>query len=403
VDAEVWRVACVWLPRLPLRVEILRRPELDGQPLVLGGGPGERKVVQLCSAEAERAGVRPGLPLREVVGLCPEAAVLPPDPVRIAAVLEEVAGALERVGPSVAPSGEQLFLDLRGLARLYGRDLGQLERAIRAAVPPPLRPRIGVADGPFVASVASRAAGPAGMRAVPSSETVAFLAPQPIARLPLPPEALRRLELLGLRRIGDLAALPFGPVQAQLGAVGARAWRLANGQDDEPVAPRPAVETLRAALRFEAPLASVEAVMRAVDQLLADAFGDPRLRVGSARQAHLRALLSDDTSWERLITFKEPLSSRGAALVALKSKLSLPNGLPPAPIEELRLELRGLGGAAARQLPMFGVSPVQVGRIVEAARQLRARYGRTPLYHPVEVEPWSRIPERRWALTSCEH
>jgi DNA polymerase-4/protein ImuB len=319
-------------------------------------------------------------------------------------VLEEVAGALERVSPSVAPTaGEELFLDLRGLARLYEDDLERLERAIRAAVPPPLRPRIGVASGKFAASVASRAAGPVGMRVVPAWETVGFLAPRPIAHLPLPPEVLRRLELLGLRRIGDLAGLPFGPVQAQLGAVGARAWRLAHGQDDDPVEPRPAVETVRAALRFEAPLARVEAVMRAVDHLLIDVFGDQRLRARSARQAHLRALLSDDTSWERLITFKEPLSSRSAALAALKSKLSLPNGLPPAPIEELLLELRGLGGEVARQVPMFGVSPVQIGRIVEAARQLRARYGRTPLYHAVEVEPWSRIPERRWALTSCEH
>ena len=40
--------------------------------------------------------------------------------------------------------------------------------------------------------------------------------------------------------------------------------------------------------------------------------------------------------------------------------------------------------------------------IAEAARQLRARYGHVPLYHVVEVEPWSRIPERRWALVSCD-
>jgi len=52
------RVACVWIAQLPLRVEILRHPAWDGRPLVLGGAPGERKVVQLCSPEAEAAGVR---------------------------------------------------------------------------------------------------------------------------------------------------------------------------------------------------------------------------------------------------------------------------------------------------------------------------------------------------------
>src|ERR671933_2101479 len=83
------RIACVWLPQLPLRVEVLRQPAWDGRPLVLGGAPGERKVVQLCSPEAEQAGVRPGLPLREVTALCPEAIVVLPDPVRVARVLDE--------------------------------------------------------------------------------------------------------------------------------------------------------------------------------------------------------------------------------------------------------------------------------------------------------------------------
>src|SRR5438045_7226536 len=98
------RVACVWIAQLPLRVEILRHPAWDGRPLVLGGAPGERKIVQLCSPEAEAAGVRPGLLLREVVPLCPEAIVLQPDPVRSATVLEMVLTALQRVSPSVEPA-----------------------------------------------------------------------------------------------------------------------------------------------------------------------------------------------------------------------------------------------------------------------------------------------------------
>jgi len=70
------RIACVWLPQLPLRVEVLRQPAWDGRPLVLGGAPGGRPVVQLCSPEAEQAGLRVGLPLREVVARCPAAIVV---------------------------------------------------------------------------------------------------------------------------------------------------------------------------------------------------------------------------------------------------------------------------------------------------------------------------------------
>src|SRR6266542_797394 len=118
------KVACVWIAQLPLRVEVLRHPAWDGRPLVLGGAPGERKIVQLCSPEAEAAGVRAGLPLREVVPLCPDAIDL------------------QRVSPSVEPADDgYLFLDLRGLRALYG-DLASVEQAIHAAVPPLLRPRL---------------------------------------------------------------------------------------------------------------------------------------------------------------------------------------------------------------------------------------------------------------------
>lgn len=523
-----WGVACVWLPQLPLRVEVLRRPALDGLPLVLGGGPGERKIVQRCSPQAERAGIRPGLPLREVLPLCREAVVLQPDPVRVAGVLDQVAAALaESVSPSVEADGERVFLDLRGLETIHGGDPASLARAIRAVVPPLLLPRIAMADGKFAAAIAAqlegvpdarppapsprpekrpadgragmvggqaaawasrpanggltpehfdqpppiaanqppgvepRLAAPTDPRAeralgantwragatvgggrppklgdgvakqivasagdiatrssdgssrfvrshdqetvvVPPGGTAAFLAPLSATLLPLDPPALERLELLGLRTIGAFAALPFGAVQAQLGPAGARAHRLATGQGDAPILPRRSVPTVRVSLRVDDPLASVDAIMIALDRLLDRAFANPLLRGRAARQGRLQALLSDGTSWEKLVTFKEPLSTRRAARRALRAKLDLPGGMPPAPVDELLLELTRLGGEAARQPSLFGKPARQFGHVAEAARQLRARYGTVPLYHAVEVEPWSRIPERRWALAPCD-
>jgi nucleotidyltransferase/DNA polymerase involved in DNA repair len=397
------RVACVWIAQLPLRVEVLRHPAWDGRPLVLGGAPGERKVVQLCSPEAEAAGVRAGLPLREVVPLCPDAIVLQPDPVRTASVLEAVLADLQRVSPLVEPGDDgYLFLDLRGLQAMYG-EFSHLEEAILAAVPPLLRPRIGFGVGKFAAAVAARMAAPGQARTVAAAETQAFLAPLSVRHLLLlEPDVLQRMELLGLRTIGDLAALPFNAVQAEFGPSGAQAWRLAHGKDFQAVVARPFSASVQAGLRFDDPLGSVEAVMAAIDQLLAQTFSQPALLGRSVRQVRLRALLSDGTSWERQYTFKEALSTRDAGRRALKSKLDLPNGLPPAPIEELALELLGLGGEAVRQPGLFIARARQLAEIAEAARQLRARYGRVPLYHAIEIEPWSRIPERRWALVTCD-
>jgi hypothetical protein len=67
----------------------------------------------------------------------------------------------------------------------------------------------------------------------------------------------------------------------------------------------------------------------------------------------------------------------------------------------MALELLGLAGEAARQQSLFTLRRRQLDPVVEAARHLRARFGGdVPLYHAVEVEPWSRIPERRWALVT---
>jgi DNA polymerase-4/protein ImuB len=356
----------------------------------------------VCSPEAARAGISPGLPLREVLTICGDAIIRQPDPVLTATVLGEVLGTLQRVGPSVEAADERLFLDLRGLQGIYQHSLDRLARAIRAAVPPLLQPRIGIAAGKRVAAIAARQAPLAGMCTVPEQETARFLAPLSIDHLSLAPDIVKRLERLGLRTIADLAALPFSAVQAAFGPVGAQAWRLAHGQDETTVVPHQIAATVSASLRFDHPLGSVDAILAAVRSLLAHAFADPALRGRAARQARLRAALADDSSWEQLITFKEAVSNKRVAYTALKSKLQLPNALPLAPVDELALELLGIAGEAAKQPSLFLARARRGAEIVEATRHLQARYGHTPVYRAMEVEPWSRVPERRWALIPYE-
>jgi DNA polymerase-4/protein ImuB len=392
------RAACLWLPHLPLRLEVARRPDLDGRPLVLGAAPGQRRVVQLCSPEAEQAGLRAGLPLREVASLCPDAVVVQPDPARVGAARDEVLAALQGVSPGVEPADDAFFLDLRGLPALYAGDLTRLDAAVRAAVPPLLQPRLGIAAGRAIAGIAARHAPPGGRLVVRAGDAAAFLRPLPVDRLPLGTDALGRLRLLGLHTVGAFADLPFGPVQAQFGAEGARAWRLARGVDDAPVVPHPHAPAVEAVLRLDDPLVSIDAVLGAVRRLVDRVFADGLLRGRAARGARLRALLANGTSWEQVYTFKEPQAGPDGALRALRAKLALPGALPTAAVEEIALALTGIGGVSARQGRLWQDQAQLVDQVAAVARQLRARYGETPLYRAVPLEPWSRIPERRWAL-----
>jgi hypothetical protein len=122
------------------------------------------------------------------------------------------------------------------------------------------------------------------------------------------------------------------------------------------------------------------------------------MRARSTRQARLGALLSDQSVWERIVTFKEPIAGARSAFTALKHRLGQPGALPPAPIEELVVELRELDAVLGHQTNLFASQARAQGFLAETVERLRARYHRVPLYRAVPVERWSRRPENRWVL-----
>lgn len=392
-------IACVSIPHFALRVEVLERPELDGRPLVLATPPGGRNLVDDCTLEAVAAGIRPGLSLREVTALCPDAVVVQPNPVRDAAVFERIVTRLEGLSPLVEPAAPGCcYVDLRGLDRHYGSPERAAARLLQA-VPPLLRPRAGIAPGKFAARVAAGQAAPGGWHIVAPEDVATFLADKPIDWLPLPPDMLRRLERLGLRTMRDLAELPAHAVQARFGPEGRRAWELAQGLDSDPVRPRERAESVVVELSLPAPATSRDALMIALRQLVTRAFARPALHGRGVRQARLRAHLEGGRSWEHVATLREP-AGRERLIDALGHRLQAVT--LPAPLEALTLELTGLTAVAAHQETLFGTRPRRARQLIEAIRQLKQRYGTSPIYRVVEVEPWSRIPERRRALISFD-
>ena len=79
-------------------------------------------------------------------------------------------------------------------------------------------------------------------------------------------------------------------------------------------------------------------------------------------------------------------------------RCTLEASLPPRPVEEMEVTLSGLTGETGKQEGLFVAKGRRRAQLEEALRQLKARFGQSPVYHIVEVEPWSRIPERRLAL-----
>ncbi|MFN8591304.1 MAG: hypothetical protein U0031_07550 [Thermomicrobiales bacterium] len=394
-------VACLLVPHFALRVAIFVRPEFDGEPLILGPAQGGRPVVLDVTPEAAARGVRSGLSLREAIALCPDAIVLTPHPVREHATVERIVAGLEALSPTVEIDPAQLgcyLVDLTGLDRLLGPS-PQATECLLATIPPLLRPRAGVAANKFTARAAAHAAAPGTVRVVSPETTRSFLATSPVALLPLSSDKRRRLERLGLRTLGDLAALPASAVQARFGAEGRLAWELARGIDREPVHARTQPETVSEWLALPAPAASRETLQIAITRLVLRAFDRPALKGRHVRQARLRALLEGGQSWEQVTTLREP-GGQHRLIAALGYRLQ--NLMLPGPVEELTLELSGLIDATSRQELLPGFHSRRPRQLAEASRQLKQRFGTSGLYRVAEVEPWSRLPERRQALIAYD-
>jgi DNA polymerase-4/protein ImuB len=268
--------------------------------------------------------------------------------------------------------------------------------AVLACVPAPLEPRLGVAPARFPALLAARHAAAGRGEVVTGDRLAAFLTAQPAGALPVSDEMHRRLRLLGLRTLGDVASLRRPALAAQFGPEGARAWDLAHGAGDAPLRPPRRRQRLAERLGLEAPLTARPALLAAWEQTLSRLVRRPAFQGMVARQADLRAITERGRRWSRTVTFKEPLADPRRIWPALRSVLD--EAELPGPVSEVVIELLGLEPAGGQQLALPSARSALRGRLEVALRQLKARYGYCPVGRVVEVEPWNRVPERRLAL-----
>lgn len=247
-------------------MELLRHPELRGRPVIVGY-PGPRGVVSTASYEARRYGVRSAMPMARARQLCPAAVILPPDFSRYAPASRHFHAILRDITPVVEPAGaDEAYLDVAGSTRLLGTPL-EIGQRIRQRIREDLgiTASVGIAANRIVAKVASDAAKPDGLLLVPPGEEAAFLAPRPIRDLPMVGQkTARSLAGLGVRTIGELAALPERLLVSRFGRFGAELRARALGASAAPVvATAPARRSVSREHTFETDI-SDPAALRAI-------------------------------------------------------------------------------------------------------------------------------------------
>lgn len=369
-------------------LELARRPELYGSPVVVGLW--EEHVVA-ASEETLPFGVVPGMALRQAEHLCPQATFMPPDPEAAAQLRELLSSALYDLAPVVEVRNEGIaWLDVGGVVRA-GQSVREARRRLRNAIG--REPRLGLAPGPFTARLAAMRARPGRLMRVEDARS--FLAPLSSHELPLDAEQLERLDLLGLRTLGAVAAIGPRELESQLGRDGRHAVQLARGLEPDLLEPwRPPLFT-SAHRQFEEPVEDREALLFVSRALCSDLAGELGLRGAGAKHVRVRLVFETDDQEKREGLVRHPLSSAAELFGLIGSWIK--EWQPRAPITELWIELPVLEGAGRRQLRLWAGGDGNSEEVTAALERLQERHGEGLVSRPRALLLSSPIPTERFA------
>jgi protein ImuB len=314
--------------------------------------------------------------LRQAEHLCPQAVFVLPDEEAVVRIRELVSAALYDLAPVVEVRDEGIaWLDLQGVARA-GESIREMRRRLLKAIG--REPRLGLAPGPFSARLAAARARPG--RLLQVRDARAFLAPLRSRELPLDVEQLERLDLLGLRTLGAVAAIGPRELESQLGRDGRHAVLLARGLEPDTLTPwRPPMFT-SAHRQFGEPVEDREALLFVARALCGDLAEELGLRGAGAKHVRVRLGFESYEPEARESIVRHPLSSQ-AELFALVAGW-IKEWQPRAPVAELWIELPVLEGAGRRQLRLWAGGDGSSEEVVAALERLQERFGDDVVWRP---------------------
>jgi nucleotidyltransferase/DNA polymerase involved in DNA repair len=378
------RVCC----GLTSHLELARRPDLYGSPVVVGNW--EEHVIA-ASEEALPFGVLPAMALRQAEHLCPHATFLSPDLEAASRLRELISSALYDLAPVVEVRAEGIvWLDVSDVPKA-GESIRETRRRLRAAIG--REPRLGLAPGPFSAQLAAARARPG--RLIRVDDAREFLSPLNSHELPLDAEQQERLDLLGLRTLGAVAAIGPRELESQLGRAGRHAVLLARGLEPDQLNPWHPPMFTSAHRQFEPPVEDREALLFVARALCDDLAGELGLRGAGAKHVRVRLLLESADSETRQSLVRHPLSSSVELFGLIGSWIK--EWQPSAPITEMWIELPVLEGAGRRQLRLWAGGDGNSEEVLAALERLQERHGEGLVSKPKPAFLSSPLPSRRFA------
>lgn len=371
-------------------VEQLRRPELRGKPIAVGGG-----VVLAASYEARAFGVQSAMPVGKAKRLCPRLIVVSGSFGNYVELSDRVMDLCADVTPHVEQvSIDEAFLDVTGSQHLLG-PAEQIGRQVRQAVlrETGLVVSVGCAPTKFLAKVASQVAKPDGLVAVAPGDELDFLHPLPVSRLwGVGPATGAKLHEMGIFTIGELAATPRDALRSRIGAhAGKHLHDLAFNRDPRSVVRHSRAGSVGASSTFGRDSRD-PAEHRKVLMRLADRVGRRlRSKQRAGRTVTVRVRFADFETHTHAVTLRAAIGTteaifrtavhlvdeameatatgRGLRLLGISlSKLSYS--------PHIQLELPFAAGSREEVRLTGSIAAIERERLDEAIDELRDRFGR---------------------------
>jgi DNA polymerase-4 len=333
-------------------VELRRRPELRGRPVIVAG-TGPRAVVTTASYEARRFGVGSAMPAARARRLCPDGVYLSPDFPYYRQASAQVMDLVRASAPAIEVIGlDEAYLDLTGLPAPKAQ-MRALSLAIEGQTE--LACSIGIGPSKLVAKVASDAEKPRGFVVLSREQACARFRDAPCGLIPgIGPKTAERLRAGGLDTLGKLAdaaperlAAAFGP------RMGAELQRRARFEDEAPVTQQRKVVSESRETTFDVDIASAERLEEVLGELVAKLCEGLAKQGRRGRTIGIKIRLDDFSTHTRARTVAEPVG--GAEQIGPVALDLLRRFAAPRPVRLLGVRVAGLesaGAAAAEQLSL---------------------------------------------------
>jgi DNA polymerase-4 len=320
-------------------VELRRRPELRGRPVIVAGS-GPRAVVTTASYEARRFGVGSAMPAARARRMCPDGVYLHPDFAYYREASREVMQIVRAHVETVEVVGlDEAYLELTGLEgpRATMRQVrDEIERVTGLGC------SIGIGPNKLVAKVASDAEKPRGFVVLTREEACARFAGAPCSLVPgIGPKTAERLRAAGINTLGRLGAAPRRELAARFGArMAAELQRRARFEDDAPVSEARKVISESRETTFDHDIADPLELERVLDGLVARLCAGLADQRPGGRTIGIKVRLDDFSTHTRARTLAEPVSAAeriGPVALDLLRKFA-----PGQPVRLLGVRVAGL-------------------------------------------------------------